>query len=126
MGFHSKAHTILTTELFNIDGSRKTTTAPTTDWTDMPMPSDIIPSSAKRIETYLSSQIEGIDNNGDIRCLYNGVEKVTRAVGTANVIQGIGWEGAGLGSEALLKWEGKVDEGSHHFFNCGACWYQTI
>ncbi len=120
MGFHSKAATLSVIESFYVghyyQGGVNTT------WADMTGGGGTIPANAKKVESMGGGEGAGI--GGDTRLLYNGVEKVTGAF-DEDEFYPCRWKGNGIGSEADLKWQIKLDSGPASVFISCVGWYAT-
>lgn len=128
--FYAGSTTLLTGELVlaNTESffSRfETTLVVGTSWIDLVGYSGNVPSTAKRIISCVGCLGEPSAPSGDFRCLYNDVEKVVEE-SRVSFPFGARWEGEGLGSAAIVHWEGKFDSGSYEMWAIGGCWYQTL
>ena len=96
----------------------------TVAWTDLDNCTGTIPASASRVETAISP-FSPIGGEGDVRVLYNGVQKATGPMNIgASVATFCRYEGPGLGVSATLKWQAKLDAGDTYVRHSSAGWYQ--
>jgi len=115
-------NTVATTEVFWDSPSG---TICDTGWTDLANLTGNVLDTAKRVEAMIDGLVRAGGGNGDLRILYNDVEKATVGIGETSPM-GCRWEGEALGSTVVLHMEGKLDSGSEWVDAAGCCWFQTL
>lgn len=114
---------VLTTIVYAIDWVEQVLT---TDWADLVDEGGEVPASALQVQGAGGFSIEVGAISGDMRILYNDVEKSTRALPSGGTATFDLWEGEGIGSAAIIKWQAKADSGTPTCYGTSSASYQTF
>lgn len=113
---------VTTTQLFFDSFDSQTLT---TDYEIISGASGDVPAAAETVEVAFSLKNDVGVGNGDMRIVYNGVQKVTESTGEVTP-KLLPWKGDGLGIQAEISCQAKIDSSTGGTKCTYICWYQTI